>query len=690
MKDAAFRLRTSIALCALFAFSLSLASAYRTGVGLTVYTVDPISSVFMTVGVQGLMLAMAYIISQLRELFTTVFWIVFSTYLMCMGISVFFSFASFFENVQTEEASRSEATIVLQSEWNTISSQINRVHRDRLVLEANDLVQTQRFSTWSTSFREYWTEVELFERSARSIFAELNAKISETESERAASKDKIEQDVLEWERELRFLRRDRDDLSQRISSQAGQVRSVEVELDAKRRQAEAELKQGGTSSPDNDAISPPGDGPIYRGFLAEAAEINQRRVQLEAVLQGLQAERGEIDLLLNDLEQRLSAATQSLAILRGSRDLSQLTEAEKSQLPYQDALTDISRILGNNPLERLGRPISVPQDGLDLQVSIAKIVEICADLTAQVEILGRGLATVDLGGGLARPAPNSISCSFDPSISIDGRTLKSQVENLTVFQDSCGQDDFPTGYSTGLFFERLKAEDSFEFREFTALANLNDATWDDISNFYQTNREQFEEILYRLEFREIIDHVSECLQTTDLTDEELNDAKIDMQDWLLSYNPDAHSFTRALASFKVNNDTAYLAGAAALSLDILILLSGFVGYRVRRLIAAEPAGNTLSSQQDEIISELADEDLPTLLDIVRSSKTITKTSASGTPEVWFKFANSALKSPKKSESLARLERNDLIFPVGSRSTSYELASETLREMERQLSDRGFT
>lgn len=151
---------------------LSLASGYTTWDGMTEFTNSAILSFLMTAGLQGLMLVLAWVVGKelvaddlykqsfdgpadersgkekLRQYFSFFIWRhkgLILSFVLCAGVSVFFSFDSFFRNIYSDTQRSLAATTAARTEVQIITGEVETALKQASRKAQQELVKSEQW-----------------------------------------------------------------------------------------------------------------------------------------------------------------------------------------------------------------------------------------------------------------------------------------------------------------------------------------------------------------------------------------------------------------------------------------------------------------------------------------------------------------------------------------------------------------
>jgi len=234
--------RPSLTLIFSASLCLSLASGYTTWDGMTEFTNSSGLSFLMTAGLQGLMLVLAWIIGKelvadslykqslsaptaeirsarqkLQQYFSFFIWHhkgLLLSFILCAGVSVFFSFDSFFRNIYTDTQRALTATTAARTEVQIITGEVATALKQASEKSQQNLVKSDEWIHLKNQLHELVQYTQKIEGLASLNQAENSTRLAGTS---AALKSAIRLKTAELER----LKAEAEPYSQ-SAGQAGQ------------------------------------------------------------------------------------------------------------------------------------------------------------------------------------------------------------------------------------------------------------------------------------------------------------------------------------------------------------------------------------------------------------------------------------------------------------------------------------
>jgi hypothetical protein len=506
--------------------ALSVASFVTTLLGMNHYTDKAAVAFFGTLGIQVLMIFASGGIGQLPNFRTSKFWWLATAFAIAMSISSFFSFAAFYEAIETEDRRVSESDTLIRNEWTRVFNDVRVQATYEFAARVAGLRSSGNdpFQRWRSSYEKVLAQGERFVREFEPVVEGRLRRRNPTErsSDLAANLDTQLRDA---QRDLDVRLRDQDSAREKVAI-------LKVEVASADKLHKDEIETGGTKTGDR-TVTPAGDGPVARKYLEElrlkqaelrTAELKlvEAEVRVQTMQQRVQRlEEDRLNLLGTDRE------TELLAKLEGAQSsLKVLTETLRAFRP-------VTTTLDANSVDQI---INTGQQISDATSSCITAKEHFRSAAAALDAANISVGSIASFGIL------DAGCDTAPRFG-DGGTVTDHVASLANFLRDCPPNSVPASASAqaGPAGSASSAETLYQ-QNFTALAN----------------------------------YLRTCLAKSPVirSTEALETIMGNFQRLLLTYNPKAHPFTRAIAAFQRRDYTAYLAAGIAFAIDFMILVCG--------------------------------------------------------------------------------------------------------------------
>lgn len=452
-----------VGLMVVASLGLSVASFYTTFAGMTQYMSVPWVTALITFGLQGTMFAMAWIISSmlgtgLRNIILMLF-----TFLLCAFVSIFFSFASLFGEIYTEEMRDQVNSGYVRSFYQDAVVELDTQLAERASARHRSLISSPEFQTWRTDVTEVVTVARnapevLRSRSERiqqnlsisiqtqeARIASITAQIGVLNPGQNADEERISRlkaDIERAEQQLSAMSRQQGEL-------AGEIAIIETEM-------EAELTGVGTVA---------GRGPKYRRLE------NERDLKIREKI-GVDVQVERLEALIPDFNNQKAQLEGGIVnVAAENARLSAQLEAAQSTLERDRAdLEEAQAVAGEGMLAQvdlLQRNLDRTQRGPEgLGEAIGLVLKTCAEIYDEL------VNDVELKDRL-----ESVSCN--------AATFQNQVNDvvglaarLGNFRLNCQPGSEITGEGAGDLFDNSvrKVEDCLSQSALPASATRSDLT----------------------------------------------------------------------------------------------------------------------------------------------------------------------------------------------------------------------
>ena len=412
-------------------FALSLGSGITTFIGMTNYA-DWIVALAITIGVQSFMFVFAIWLSVLKNLRNSRGLLVFFGFVIAASVSVFFSFAAFFDQVSSAADERQASNLELRNKWAEIFARISDRKSASILRDSSEILQNSDYQNFVDKTR---SSIQLLNQSLNAIEAQNSAieqRIQSIEAGRGARLNEVNARWKSLSTRIEALRQDnknrRDQIAsieivnEHTDSRIGNVipdatiedriqndktleslrstfdvislelASKTAELEAKRSQIEQERTRGGTQR-DDGTVSRAGVGPHFRRYSDEALVLEQ-----------------EVSLISGRLKEQENQIEERLRRIRKSwNDELELAEAEAQRRTAQANVVLADR---KNQREALLRLIQQNDD------EIVKLSGELSELQLEADQIGT-LTEIEIENASYRSFLNSVS------------TLKSLLEDTS-------------------------------------------------------------------------------------------------------------------------------------------------------------------------------------------------------------------------------------------------------------------
>lgn len=525
LKNKDFFSRTIIGTITLVA--LTLASAITTFNGMWEYTELWFVSLMTTIGVQLIMLHTAGKIIALEEIHSDRFMTLTLIYLMAMIVSSFFSFAAFYETIESDERLRSQSNLVLRTQWGNVYSEI--IDTNKLELFGS-YRKSGGLENWNSEYQKFVANVRRYIKDIQGVYDSRYFNINESlkiRSKRQNNKFSLLEEIEE----------DINRLESKSSRNSGLIAQQNSLVESLQKRFETERDEGGTPRED-DTISPRGYGPIARSIELELKTAEQD-------LDLLKAEQAKVNAELSELKNRQKELSDDLSNVAISSEELQFLSIQGILEPYEK-LKDIAQKLPTENQHDVNDFQSLNQKLLDHSRKVNLCIEVKA-LTSSVDLAVSKITN----SGLPRVIDYNIQSNIcDISPNTGGlNDFAVTVSKLGKFESKCAPEKLPA--------EVASFEDLNEPRE---------------SLSSEGKKITIEQKNYLEDFNKLKMHLIECMKYPPRARDNEQSAKIlnDFTFLLLAYDPTAHPFTRAVEAFKRGELTAYIAAIIALIIDLLI------------------------------------------------------------------------------------------------------------------------
>lgn len=525
LRNKDFFSRTIIGTITLIA--LTLASAITTFNGMWEYTELWFVSLMTTIGVQLIMLHTAGKIIALEEIHSDRFWTLTLIYLMAMIVSSFFSFAAFYETIESDERLRSQSNLVLRTQWGNVYSEIIDTNKLDLL---GSYYSSNGLAKWNDDYAGLKTNAERYWEDVKSIYETLHKDVD----------DSIELKNKDREEKVKILSRiDKriNELENEISTNSGDVARFSSMVESISSDFSREKDTGGTVREDG-SITPAGYG-------TEAKKIERELKRAERQLDSYRADQAEFEAELNSLKNRRAS-------ILGEVEENEIGLEEKNAIsiknilsPHEKLKVGIQKLPQNNQIS-----VNDFQSLNQALINHREKVELCSEIKVLVSALDSAIANTG-DKGLPRADPYGIlnnQCDVSPMT--DGTTdFLGVPEQLKKFEQECAPEKIPEGKPS---YEDIATQE----QKFVVGGK-------------QITAEQKN---YLEDFNALKAHLIQCMKYPPRAKNNAQSAKIlnDFTSLLLAYDPTAHPFTRAVEAFNRGELTAYIAAIIALIIDLLI------------------------------------------------------------------------------------------------------------------------
>lgn len=507
---------------------LSVSSLVTTFLGFAEYTEFRLVSVCASLGIQLLMLYAAVQIAALPSFNTSKALFLSLLFFVAMGISSFFSFAAFHDGIESEERRAEEGDTLLRSEWTRLYNGV----REQIVREF-DLRIGALAAGGADPYSQWRDELQEIVTLGTGFYATMLPLLNDRLADAEATQRRGQQDVNERRSEYERL----DDSVARVQSRVRSIElekaQLEAEIQALQEQYDNEVESGGTPLGE-DRRSIPGEGPIARGLRDDRrdAEFRLRRVQ-----QDLNLVQREFDTLSAQRQDELDRLRTSEEVI-----------ASGSQGPVQRFGAAVVLV---QQFQRTIEGVKLPPDSIssrnaeavsELGRVLRSSVGLCGTAKQQfnaalVAVSNAGISQQVIDSG--RISNNS--CDVHPAFA-NGETIANYISSFEQFIEQCNP---------------IKLEQ-------VETVNVGGASGLAPRQVYEEN------------YRNLRDYFQRCLGLAPgfRSAPALESLMDGFRNLLLTYNPQAHPFTRAVAAFDRNDLPAILALVIALSIDGVILICG--------------------------------------------------------------------------------------------------------------------
>jgi len=368
--------RPSLTLIFLASLSLSLASGYTTWDGMTEFTNSSVLSFLMTAGLQGLMLVLAWIIGKelvadslhkqyleasdnrtfkqkLRSYFSFFAWRhkgIILSFILCAGVSIFFSFDSFFRNIYTDDQRSLAATATARTEVQIITGEVESALKQASIKAQENLVQSAQWLQLKQRMNELAQNTRKIEGLASLTQANNAAELAATA---ASLKSSIRLKTAELDR----FKADENKLT---ASQTDNVERVKLEtlIAGFRRQEKEQLdKIKALETQIDDEIKTgqgkrvAGCGPVCRGLQRQLPPLEKELKAIKSQLSDAENRKREInstagitDTMLSSIRSDIGTSEATLGTLNAK--LEQIVRQQKNKttdVNFASRLNDLNQ-----------------------------------------------------------------------------------------------------------------------------------------------------------------------------------------------------------------------------------------------------------------------------------------------------------------------------------------------------------
>jgi len=255
--------------------SLTLGSGFTTYEGMLQYTQKFVAFV-VTIGIQGLLFVISWKLGYALKNNERKFMLVI-IFIICASISIFFSFSSLFDVVNTEELKRNKGKVVAINKINKMYLELNKIINESIANNAELLLKDENYKKWkkyigflisnineSQKKERELIKGEISEKRVKSLNldVEINALKAEEDSVIKGIQES-QNDILSFE----------DELSQFISQKTELLSSVKK----LQKKLDIEINEGGATEKNSN----PGFGPIAKSIKRELNQKNSELIEVE-------------------------------------------------------------------------------------------------------------------------------------------------------------------------------------------------------------------------------------------------------------------------------------------------------------------------------------------------------------------------------------------------------------------------
>lgn len=346
---------------------LSVGSGFTTYYGMVAYA-KPLIALLITVGIQALMFVFAVWLSGLGTLRQAKAFIITFGYAQAAAVSIFFSFNSFYELIDTAADRRQTSNLELRQKWSETFAKISGAHQAKIIADGSNIISGNNYTQFQNDFQQALSAMRV---ATGAIDASVGVRLSTIEQEEASQTKQIDQIDIELaqlgdlitqqqERRIRLLQNIKsaeDDIAaltrdtsrtptnaeinalvnedttliqlrESLAETEKTVADLQRQFAEKQQQAEQELTQGGTAT--ETGASGAGAGPLYRQYIAEAAILEADLIKAQAGLAAIKRSvtDREADLRTQTEEQLTNRATDNANRLADLRNTIQSLNAD--------------------------------------------------------------------------------------------------------------------------------------------------------------------------------------------------------------------------------------------------------------------------------------------------------------------------------------------------------------------------
>ncbi len=323
-----FLTKPALTLIFIASVSLSLASGYTTWDGMTEFTSSAGLSFLMTAGLQGLMLVLAWVIGKelvedklhkqslaalkfkdrtraekVQRHFSFFLWRhkgIILSFVLCMAVSVFFSFDSFFRNIFTETQRGLASTVVARTEVQIISGEVETALARASTRARSELIKSPQWTDLKKRLTSLTENTEKIEGLVALSQAEKTRELAGTS---AALQSAIRLKTIDLERskaeEQKLATTQTDDVERvklrtLIAGLRGQQQEQQKIVDARIAKIEDEIKTG-------QGKRARGCGPVCRSLKSELVQDEQKLEEIKSKLRQAVNQETEINNLASNV-----------------------------------------------------------------------------------------------------------------------------------------------------------------------------------------------------------------------------------------------------------------------------------------------------------------------------------------------------------------------------------------------------